>query len=200
MRQRAWVGSARSANPVGHLSGQPPQAAPRVADERNSPGQVRQVQASDSWQDDADKTERKPLTREQAQALMLAKPGVSVWTVVGLQALVGALVAIAAYGIAGLPAALSALYGCIVVMLPAALFAGGMRAWLVKLQPAFALFGFAFGELLKIALTVVLLLLAPRLLPGLSWPAMLVGLVATLQVYWIALVWRGKLRGKAPKA
>ncbi len=154
------------------------------------------MQASDSWQDDADKAERKPLTREQARALMLAKPGVSVWTVVGLQSLAGAVVAIVAYGVAGSTAALSALFGCLVVMVPAALFAGGMRAWLVRLQPALALFGFAFGELLKIALTVVLLLLAPRLLPGLSWPAMLAGLVATLQVYWIALVLRGKLRSK----
>ncbi len=158
------------------------------------------MQASDSWQDDAETTERKPLTREQAQALMLAKPGVSVWTVVGLQALVGAVVAMVAYGLAGLAAASSALYGCFVVMLPAALFAGGMRAWLVKLQPALALFGFAFGELLKIALTVMLLLLAPRLLPGLSWPAMLAGLAATLQVYWMALVLRGRLRSRTPEA
>ncbi len=158
------------------------------------------MQASDSWQDDADKAPRKPLTREQAQALALAKPGVSVWAVVGLQAVVGMLVAAVALGLSGRPAALSALYGCAVVMLPAALFAGALRKWLVNLQPAFALFGFAFGELLKIALTVIFLLLAPRLLPGLSWPAMLVGLVATLQVYWIALVLRGKLRPKANQA
>ena len=157
------------------------------------------VQASDSWQDDADSFKAQPLSREQAQALLLAKPGVSVFRVVALQALVGVVMAGAAYGIAGRGAALSALYGCAVVMLPAALFAGGMRAWLVNLQPAFALFGFAFGELLKIALTVVLLLLAPRLLPGLNWPAMLVGLVATLQVYWIALLLRGKRPSQAAR-
>ena len=165
----------------------------------NSPGvrqvQASQAQASESWQDDVDNVERKPLTRQQAQALLLAKPGVSVWRVVSLQAVVGLVVAIAAFGLGGQAAALSALYGAVVVMLPAALFAGAMRAWLVKLKPAFALFGFALGELLKIALTLILFVLAPRLLPELHWGPMLVGLAATLQVYWLALL----LRGKAPK-
>jgi ATP synthase protein I len=105
--------------------------------------------------------------------------------------------ALAALALAGRMAALSALYGGLVVMIPAALFAGGMRAWLVKLQPAFALFGFAFGELLKIALTVILFLLAPRLLRTPSWPALLVGMVVTLQVYWIALLLRGKRGGRS---
>jgi ATP synthase protein I len=189
-----------NASTTGQSGAQLVQSKHAVADNSNSRGERTQVQASDSWQDDADKALRKPLTREQAQALALTKPGVSVWAVVGLQAVVGTLVAALALGFFGRPAALSALYGCAVVMLPAALFAGALRTWLVKLQPAFALFGFAFGELLKISLTVIFLLLAPRLLPGLSWPAMLVGLVATLQVYWVALILRGKLRPKANQA
>lgn len=151
------------------------------------------MQVTDSWQDD--EPERKPLTRAQAQALLAAKPGVSVQRVVALQSAVVVAVALGALALVGRGAALSALYGGLVVMIPAALFAGGMRAWLVKLQPAFALFGFAFGELLKIALTVVLFLLAPRLLRTPNWPALLVGLVATLQVYWIALLLRGKRSG-----
>ncbi len=149
------------------------------------------MQATDSWQEDADDT-RPPLTREQAHALLAAKPGVSVGRVVALQALVALMVGAAAWALAGRAAALSALWGGAVVMLPAALFAGGMRRWLVRLAPAYALFGFAFGELLKIALTVALLLLAPRLLPALHWPALLAGLVITLQVYWIALLLRGR--------
>lgn len=154
---------------------------------------MRQVQATKSWQDDADGAERKPLTREQAQALLSAKPGVSVWRIVALQAAVGIAVGLAALAFVGQSAAVSALYGAGVVMLPSALFAGAMRAWLVKLKPAFALFGFAFGELLKIALTLVLFVLAPHVLPGLHWPAMLVGLAVTLQVYWVALLLRGKV-------
>ena len=150
------------------------------------------MHATDSWQDDADDS-RPPLSREQAQQLLAAKPGVSVWRVIALQALVVALVAAAAWLLGGVAAALSALWGGAIVALPAALFAGGMRRWLVKLPPAYALFGFAFGELLKIALTVVLLVLAPRVLTSqLHWPALLVGLVVTLQVYWVALLLRGR--------
>jgi len=34
------------------------------------------------------------------------------------------------------------------------------------------------------------LLLAPRLVEDLSWPALLAGLVVTMKVYWLALAWR----------
>ena len=39
--------------------------------------------------------------------------------------------------------------------------------------------------------TVLLLALAPRLVAGLSWPGLLLGLVVCLKVYWLALLWRG---------
>jgi ATP synthase protein I len=35
-----------------------------------------------------------------------------------------------------------------------------------------------------------MLALAPKLVPLLSWPALLVGLVACIKVYWVALLWR----------
>lgn len=157
------------------------------------------MQALDTWQDEDD-APREPLSREQAQALLRAKPGVSALRVVALQLAVAVLAGLAGWLLAGRTAALSALWGGAVVLLPAALFAGAMRRWLVRLPPAYALFGFAFGELLKIALTVMLLLLAPRVVHALSWPALLLGLVATLQVYWIALLLRGKTRGGRKQA
>ena len=46
-------------------------------------------------------------------------------------------------------------------------------------------------EAVKLALTVLLLALAPRLVAGLSWPGLLLGLVVCLKVYWLALLWRG---------
>ena len=223
------------------------------------------MQALDTWQEDNDNTWSEPLSRAQAQALLRARPGVSPQAVVGLQLAVtlaagllgwllggraagmsaawgGAVVllpaalfaagmrrwlvrlppAYALFGFAfgellkiaatlallllaprllgGRAVGLSALWGGGVVLLPAALFAGAMRRWLVRLAPAYALFGFAFGELLKIALTVVLLLLAPRVLPEPNWPALLLGLAATLQVYWIALLLRGKPRRSGKQA
>ena len=42
-------------------------------------------------------------------------------------------------------------------------------------------------EMVKIALSVALLVAAPRLVAALSWPALLVGLVLTMKVYWVAL-------------
>ena len=37
---------------------------------------------------------------------------------------------------------------------------------------------------------VALLALAPKLVQPLSWPALLVGLVVCIKVYWVALLWR----------
>ncbi|MDE2120326.1 MAG: ATP synthase subunit I [Betaproteobacteria bacterium] len=158
------------------------------------------VQALNTWQDEHEEAPREPLSREQAQALLRAKPGVSAWRVVGLQLGVTVACAVLGWLLAGPVAAWSAAWGGGMVLVPAALFATAMRRWLVRLPPAYALFGFAFGELLKIALTVLLLVLAPRVLPALSWPALLLGLVATLQVYWIALLLRGKSRGNGKQA
>ncbi len=155
------------------------------------------VQALDTWQEDNDNTWRDPLSRAQAQALLRAKPGVSPSAVVALQLAVALAAGLLGWLLAGRAAGLSAAWGGAVVLLPAALFAAAMRRWLVRLPPAYALFGFAFGELLKIAATVVLLLLAPRLLGSIHWPALLLGLLATLQVYWIALLLRGKPRERS---
>jgi ATP synthase protein I len=33
---------------------------------------------------------------------------------------------------------------------------------------------------------------APRVVRDLSWPALLVAMVLCLQVYWLALLWRGR--------
>lgn len=139
-----------------------------------------------------------PLTRAEAQALLLRKPQVSIWKVVGLQVAVAVVAALVAWGVSRgeVMVALSAFYGGLIIALPSALFAGGIRRWLVHLKPGVAVYGFALGELLKIGLTIFLLWLAPHVLRPLSWPALLLTVAVTLQVYWIAFV----LRGKAAKA
>jgi len=40
------------------------------------------------------------------------------------------------------------------------------------------------------------LLLAPRVVQDLSWPALLAGLVLCIKVYWVALLWRPGTAGK----
>jgi ATP synthase protein I len=49
-------------------------------------------------------------------------------------------------------------------------------------QAAFV--GFLFWEVVKVLLAVVMLWLAPQIVPGLSWFGLLLGLVVTLKVYW----------------
>ena len=50
------------------------------------------------------------------------------------------------------------------------------------------MFGFFLWEMVKIALTVAMLIAAPRLVTELSWPAMLVGLVVTMKASWVAVM------------
>jgi len=41
-------------------------------------------------------------------------------------------------------------------------------------------------EAAKLGLTIAMLVLAPRLIPGLSWLVLLTSFVVTLKVYWVA--------------
>jgi ATP synthase protein I len=48
--------------------------------------------------------------------------------------------------------------------------------------------------LIKIVVTVGILFAAQRLVEGLSWLAMLLGLIVTMKVYWLALAFQRKPR------
>ena len=52
--------------------------------------------------------------------------------------------------------------------------------------------GFVIWEMVKLALTVALLIAAPRLITALSWPAMLVGLVVTMKAAWVVAMFASK--------
>jgi ATP synthase protein I len=60
------------------------------------------------------------------------------------------------------------------------------------MSPGHSAVSFMFWEVLKIAVSVVMLMLAPQILQPLSWPALLVTLVVCIKVYWVALLWRGR--------
>ena len=129
-----------------------------------------------------------PLTAEQAQALRKQLPLLSVWRVVLVQALVGLLLAMVVWWVtARMSAVYSAMYGAMAVILPAALFARGLTSRMASINVGAAVFGFFLWEMVKIGLTVAMLFAAPRLVNDLSWSAMLVGLVVTMKVYWVAL-------------
>ena len=73
-----------------------------------------------------------------------------------------------------------------------ALFARGMARR--RSTAGAAMVGLLGWELVKIALTVAMLAAAPRVVPGLSWLALLVGMVVTMKTYWIALLARPGVR------
>jgi ATP synthase protein I len=136
--------------------------------------------------DDADQEDDfEPLTAEEAQRLRDRKPSISPWRVIAIQVAAGFLVALAAWGITGRQSlGWSAAYGALTVVVPAAVFARGLTGRLASLNPGTAVFGFFLWEMVKLALTMAMLIAAPRLVEGLSWPAMLIGLVVTMKAAW----------------
>ena len=145
---------------------------------------------------DADETEDqdfKRLTSQEAQALREREPALSPWWVVGLQCVAGLAVALVAWGVSGkATVAWSAAYGALAVIIPAALFARGLMSQFSSLNAATASFGFFVWEAVKMAVSVAMLVMAPRLIADLSWLALMAGLFVTLKMYWLALLKRPK--------
>ena len=143
--------------------------------------------------DESEELEFKRLTAEEAQALRELHPSVSPWFIVGMQVLVGLLVALAAWAFTGRAAAAwSAAYGALAMVIPAALFARGLMSKFSSINAATAGFGFFVWEAVKLAVSVGMLFAASQLVAELDWLAMLIGLIATLKVYWLALLMRPK--------
>ncbi|SEA65137.1 ATP synthase subunit I [Acidovorax soli] len=137
---------------------------------------------------EAEESDFKPLTAQEAEQWRSRHPPISVWKVVAGQALVGMLVALVAWILTGRASVgWSAAYGALAVVVPAALFARGVFRRKASGNPRAAMVGFFGWEVAKIVLTVALLAAAPRLVPGLSWIALLVGMVITMKTYWVAL-------------
>lgn len=150
---------------------------------------------SDRWDDEgeADQKPFKALTRQEAQALRAQHPPVSPWRVVLVQTGVGVAVAALVWLIWGeRSVALSALYGAAVAVVPGALMARGMTSRFSGMNAGTSAVSFMLWEMTKIAVSVVMLMLAPKLVQPLSWPALLAALVLCIKVYWLALLWRGR--------
>lgn len=132
----------------------------------------------------------KPLTRDEAQALRAKHPPVSPWRMVGCQAVAGIVCAAVVWAITGRSGtAWSALYGAAATVIPNALLARGMTRR-TSANAGTAVFGFMFWEMVKIAVAVAMLAAAPRVVPGLSWPALLVAMIVCMKMNWLALLWQ----------
>ncbi len=139
---------------------------------------------------DAEESDFKPLTAEEARRLRERNPELSPWWVIGAQVAAGLVVACIAWLWVGRPvAAASAFYGAMAVAVPAALFARGVRRREGVATQA-AMLRFFVWESIKIALTVGLLAAAPVLIAGLVWLALLAGVVVAMKMYWVALMVR----------
>ncbi|MBU1359958.1 MAG: ATP synthase subunit I [Gammaproteobacteria bacterium] len=137
-----------------------------------------------------------PLTAEQARQLRESRPQISPWRVIAIQGAAGLLVALAVWGLTGRQnLGWSSGYGALAVVIPSAVFARGLMGRFSSLNPGTAVLGFFLWEMVKMVLTVAMLIAAPRLITALSWPAMLVGLVVTMKVAWVAAM----LAPKRPK-
>lgn len=126
----------------------------------------------------------RPLTREEAQALIARNPSLSVWRVIAVQAAFGMAVALVWGGLSrSLPALLSSLYAVAVVVIPALLMARGVFGP----NAGRSVQGLLIWELLKMGLGAAMLVLAPKVLDPVDWVALLVTLVLCLKVIGVAL-------------
>ena len=156
---------------------------------------------SPRWQDEEDgaAVDRfddpgfKALTREEAQALREKDPPLSPWRVLLVQLGVGLVAALFSVLVTGSDVvAWSVLYGAATVVVPGALMARGMTSMLSSVSPGSGAVSFMLWEAVKIAVSVAMLALAPKIVQPLSWLALLAGMVLCMKVYWFALLWRGR--------
>ncbi len=141
--------------------------------------------------DDGENAAYRSLTKQEAAAWRASHPVLSPWWVVAAQAALGGVMAL----LAGLVTsnsvwAWSLLYGAAVVVVPGALLARGATGRPPGMSAVSNAVSFMSWELVKIGFSVAMLLLAPKIVQPLSWPALLAAMVLCMQVYWLALLWR----------
>ena len=164
-----------------------------------SPAPAGPALPGDAWELEAADEVFKPLTREEAEKLKAASRSVSPWTLVGSQLAAGAVLALLAWMLTGQARmGWSAAYGALAVVVPSVLFVRGLARQKNAAHGGSALVGFFVWEMVKIALTLAMLVAAPRLVNELSWLALVAGFVVTMKAYWAA-VWFGLLRRKSVK-
>ena len=129
-------------------------------------------------------------------ALRAKDPQVSLWRVVGAQALAGLLIAAIWWIVTGkFDGAASALYGAAAITLPQALMARGLGR-LKGTGPGGMVAGFMFWQFVKIGFAVLMLVGAGVALKWISWPAVLVAMVVCTKMNWLALLMRGRRAGR----
>jgi len=152
----------------------------------------RKQEATDS-PESFDDTNSVPWTKERVLEFRKAEPPVSVWWVVLTQMLVGLMTVFVAWLLGAKFASMASLgYGSFCVVLPSIIFARGITSKWSSLNPGAAVTGFFLWEFVKVAMTVVMLVMSQSLVDDLSWPMMMLGLIITMNVYWLSFLWKRK--------
>jgi len=150
---------------------------------------------SDFDDEESEELNFRRFTKQEAQALRELQPPISPWRIVRLQVLVGMVVTVLAWAFTmKASVAWSAAYGALAVVIPAVLFARGLMSQFSSINAMTAGFGFFVWEAVKIAVSVAMLAAAQKMVADLNWLAMLISLVVTMKVYWVALLMRPNLK------
>ena len=143
-----------------------------------------------NWDDEDPLPHR--LTAAEAAAFRNQRNSPSPWRVVLVQAEAGAVIALIAGLMFGLPALWSALYGAAVAVVPSALMARAVTRMAESRSAVATAMSLLGWESAKIICSVAMLVSAARVLHPVVWPALLVALAGCLTVYWVALAWRSR--------
>jgi ATP synthase protein I len=147
----------------------------------------RNTGSQDTWADvDAVPQPAKPLSREQAQALLAAQPKtLPLWWVLVAQLAVGVAGAVLAWLATGRAmAAWSAAAGALIVAVPSALMLYGVTRSALR----HVLIGPMVWLLVKLAATLVMFMLVVRALGTPEWPVLLITMIVALKMYWLAVI------------
>jgi ATP synthase protein I len=137
--------------------------------------------------DDVD--EIRTLSKEEAALVRASNPALNLGWVIIWQIGAVLVAALFAWGFTQqLSVVYSLVWGGFSVVLPAAVFAFVLQRWAAKISASQAVGRFLLLEMLKLALTLGMMFAAMRVIENVSWLALLVGLVVTMKVYWIALL------------
>ena len=147
--------------------------------------------SNDGLDDHSNEPAFKRWTADEARQLREKSPSVSPWRVVGWQVIAGVVIALSAWLLSGdSGVAMSAGYGALIVILPAAVLARGMTSRVTGINAVSAAMGFMVWEMVKIGLSVAMFLAAPQLIPDLDWLVMLIAVILTMMVYGVAAVFK----------
>lgn len=173
---------------------------------KNEPENRRPVY--DDEVDEVPEPEFKRWSADEAAEWRSRQPRESVWSLVLWQLLLGILLAPLAWLLTRrIEVAVSAVYGVLCILLPTALMAygltsSGLARMLQRLFPGvsgLSLAGLFFWEGVKLLLALAMMWLAPKLVPGLSWLALVAGLVVALKAYWLELWMRSRRASRTSK-